>query len=217
MYYRAYLYRLREAAKSLGIPSDLDAPMLVAEVLRYLQDDCKANCLQWDEVVKLADNIKKAENPDQKPDFLYGKVVYFNPNKDKKFGFLSDDTFFHQISGVNLKCDGSNDPVEDGSENICPKKGDVLVYKRVIGRRGPKAEWWAFKSKYDQALLEIQNRPTYRLQRVLGNVVWEGNDMGKLRYLYPKKLHLEDPRFDMSMYQFLLKTPTGWVPCEDPR
>lgn len=91
-----------------------------------------------------------------------GTVKFFNNNPGKLFGFLltlQGEVFFHFNNGCGVRppVRGFDKPflVSDDNRNLpMPKKGDRLVFERGVGKKGPKADSWAFEEDYKRAQLK---------------------------------------------------------------
>lgn len=71
----------------------------------------------------------------------FGKVKFFDSREEKRFGFVVGDdgseTFFHLNDYL------APDNSDRGARHI-PVKGDKLVYRLAHGKKGAKANPWAF-------------------------------------------------------------------------
>lgn len=179
-----------------------------------------------------------------------GTVKFFDSRRDKRFGFIrlesGEEIFFHYNDGEFIEA-GNNSPKFSGKTTIVlnrkvrhlpdPRKGDILVFERDDGRKGPKASPWGYYSYWLEVGEKIANRPLYRVIRITTNdfkdgekserVIWQGEDLDALSREYPpseifeadflKHHEIEDGwvRFDFRFER--QKEDGAWEVCKDPR
>lgn len=177
-------------------------------ILSQLRDYAEELGVNWDELefrssLPIEDEFETLQE---------GKVVYWSKDSQNQFGFLNDGAFLHITGGRVITCDGSDHPVFTRGSPGAPKVGDILLYCKIDGRKGPKAEWWGFDTAYKVAEEEIKRRPIYRLFRPGSNLIlWSGKDLSKFRVFYPKTFSLEG--YIVEKFGFGGK----WEECSDPR
>lgn len=151
-------------------------------------------------------------------------TVKFFLNGENNYGFTDDGVFFHRDRGIEVGCNGGNEPALISESVEAPKKGATIVLQAVQARRGLAAKWWTYASMWDAAQNAIAERPTIRLfDKVLNITLWKGQDIDKLRFMYdPAKTdrRLWSPeRFVFEEYRIVDREAgiLEWVKVEDPR
>lgn len=167
--------------------------------------------------------------------FEVGVVTNFREEADKLFGFakINDPTsaFFHNNRRLMATCDGDDwVRLVDPKDARYPKVGEEIIIQVFQGEKSPKALWWSFKDEYEQALQELENRPTYRLVHRIGypknsklthepaiTVRCEGKNLYMIRYNFPKE---DFPVYDngSEAQYFEIQDHAGnWIESCDPR
>jgi hypothetical protein len=210
--------RIRALLDSYGIDDEsMRLPDRVVAVIKDLKDFVRWEGLDWPELL-MATNKIETDNGVVKEEFVYGAVKLFATSKEKQYGFMADNTFFHMNNGIVLGCDGGDVAVEVAKEAKPPRSGDRVVYIKAAGNKGPVATWWAYQATLEMAHRDIENRPTYRFRnKGSGAVLWEGKNISKWRLLYPLSWHASDPRWDVCFYIIEKLVGSDWVSAPDPR
>ena len=84
-----------------------------------------------------------------------GTVKFFDSRDNKRFGFIDvnggGEIFFHFNDGENIEAGGDEPRFCGGKLNKEPKKGDVVIFERKSGYKGPKAAPWGFEQDHRRA------------------------------------------------------------------
>ncbi len=163
-------------------------------------------------------------------------ITRFNP--EKGYGFAERpggvSVYFHMNYQRFIVCDGSEHLTyvkpRKAEDFIVPKIEQAILYEEEAMPDGKfRAKWWAFWEDYRHSKEQLEHRPLIRfvernglrkmsrLQRAPDlRLIWEGNDVGELRRLFPKK---EYPSFSTGTrgMEFIEKRTDGWYEINDPR
>lgn len=182
-----------------------------------------------------------------------GRVKFFNAQAGKRFGFLITDegieVFFHYSDGRFIK-EGTSEP-EFGKHAIRingnkthladPQKGDVIVFERVPGWKGPKASPWGYESQWNARQQMIDNRiVVYRVLKLMTSigdepgkpqVLWEGSNLDDALRKFPPPQRGQsvssdpllpywsdsDNIFEVRHWWEKKQGGGDWQRCDDPR
>lgn len=186
-----------------------------------------------------------------------GEVKFFDNRNGKRFGFLivheggvptEEEIWFHFNDGEFIVA-GGKDPKFSGKATSehegktarlrDPKRGEVLVFQRSLGRKGDKASPWGYLPNWQEAEEIIANRPMYRVFKHQGfrgeyksdpEILWEGSDLEELLKKYPLPTGSRSPGADPlisfwshddgpeSKHWFeRQEKDEPWERCDDPR